>query len=110
MWNLNRPLCVSGCLLGLVSGCQVMAPWDSADPHAVVARAIEASGGKASLETLAKCHMQTKGTSYEDDNRHVSFDALTWQDVPNRMRQEMRLQRDGKNETIVTIVDGDRGW
>src|SRR5436190_1108560 len=98
---------VTGCLLvasGLVRAAEPLSI--SPEPRAIVARAIEAAGGKAHLESLPAFHAVTTGSSATGERlRQEAF-----QQLPDRLKQLQQIIRgDTVKESSVGLI-GESGW
>ena len=98
-----------GCLLLVSSGCLMIGGNNQPDPKETVARAIAASGGRERLRTLERCEMETRGVLFRD-GKSGTFTVTAWQDLPDRMKQEMRLDLGGEHVSVVTVVNGQSAW
>jgi hypothetical protein len=93
----------------------LLAGWNSParaqdDARAVIARAIEASGGAARLNQLATQQAKARGTVFPDDKTTIPFTAETFVQLPGQFKNVMTLDVQGKKLTLVQVLDGNQGW
>jgi outer membrane lipoprotein-sorting protein len=79
------------------------------DARAVVAKAVAAQGGEAKLAKIRAVRSKLKGTLY-DGNREISFAGEQSFQLPSQIRIVLTLKTTPKAQTIVQVIDGDKGW
>jgi hypothetical protein len=79
------------------------------DPKAIVEKAIRAHGGEAKLAKLNATQAKSKGTM-EMMGQTLPFTSTATGQLPDKMREEVTLERMGRKLTILQILNGDKGW
>lgn len=100
-----RPL-VLCCLLGLPG---LVSAQEVRDAQKIVDQALAAGGGEARLSNLKAAVWKTRAVAHFTGSPVPSTGTLYGQ-LPNSFRRESTSVRDGKSETRVYIVNGNRGW
>jgi len=96
---------VCGIALALFCGTAVAQD----DVNAIVEKAIKAHGGEANLSKYKASKLKAKGTmSAMGMDLDFTVDAAA--QLPDKMRNEIKLEVMGQAVTIIQLYDGKKGW
>jgi hypothetical protein len=106
-----NPLVRTVCLAGLVllPAVPVPAADDKPDADAILDRGIKALGGEARLEKYQAATWKAKGTVHRSSGT-IDYTGEWALQAPDRYREEITGQADGREFKRVRVVHGDHGW
>jgi hypothetical protein len=106
--QLNTLLCAST-LFVLVSPALFGEEKPMFNSRKIIHNAIQASGGRESLQKLIAYHTRAKGTYYKGKDRaQVMLDY--WSNVPNKSRTEVILSVDGQQIKFARVFNEKQAW
>jgi hypothetical protein len=79
------------------------------EARAIVAKAVEAQGGEAKLAKVRAVRSKLKGTLYAG-GQEVPFNGEMVLQFPTQIKIDLTLKTKPKNQHIVEVIDGDKGW
>ena len=79
------------------------------DPRAVVVKAIKAQGGEENMTKIRAGRSKLKGTLF-DNGREIPFTGEEVFALPNQIKITLVVKTAPKGQSIVEVVDGDKGW
>ena len=77
--------------------------------RAIIAKAIQAHGGKEAVQKLKAMTWKADGTMIFGNNKQPYQATYYWQ-APDKFRFDMAVNLGGNAGTFTVIVNGDRGW
>jgi hypothetical protein len=90
------------CMLGGRAGAD-----DSA--KAVIEKAVKAHGGQENLNRYRAVEMKCQGTIF-DQGMEIGFTGRIAGQLPDKFREELNLEFNGRNIAAIRVFDGKRGW
>ena len=79
------------------------------DPKAIIEKAIKAHGGQEKLTKLKATVMKAKGTM-SFGGMEAEFTMASSSQLPDRFRNEMKIERTGQTLAFTEVFDGKKGW
>jgi hypothetical protein len=101
--SLSLSACVLVAYVGVSRGDE------AADAKAVIDKALKASGGEAKLSKIKAMMMKSKGTYYGMGDG-LEYTAVSYWQAPDKEREEISFEADGKKMTLIFVFDGEKGW
>lgn len=95
-------------IVGVVGACALIITLRAKEelkPHEIIARAIQAHGGKEKLEKLKASVVKTKG-QYYGFGEPIDYQGETTLELPDRSR----IEAASKFGNYLQVVQGDSGW
>jgi hypothetical protein len=103
----NLILSLSACMfLAYTSGARAD---DAADAKALLEKSIKAYGGEAKLSKIKAMTMKSKG-KYYGGGEGVDYTEVTFWMAPDKERNEIMYETDGKKNTLIMVFNGDKSW
>jgi hypothetical protein len=78
------------------------------DARAVLVRAVQAHGGEAALTRFGARHVKIRGIL--TGNQNLPFTHELFYQGPQRVRDVLTVEAEGRKTTIVYGLNGDEGW
>jgi hypothetical protein len=104
MRNAPRPAWAAGLLLALAAPAPARE-----EPRAVVERAVAAHGGQDRLARVRADKVKVRGKFFVG-GRETEFTAETTVQLPAQFKNVMHFTADGKEHTLVQVLNGDDGF
>lgn len=79
------------------------------DPTTIVNLAIKAHGGEKVLKKYHAAEQSVKGTMTLG-NQQLQFQGSWWSQYPDKLKNELTLEIQGRKTTIINVLNGDKGW
>lgn len=96
--------------LALLTGVILTAePSSETEARALIARAITAHGGEANLTRFRAAQEKTKGAFFPT-GREAPFTQELSVQLPDRLRNVLRVEVENRKLTIIQILDRDKGY
>jgi hypothetical protein len=103
---MHRPLPAPLALVLLVGFTANSSAQD--DAYVIIDRAIAALGGEARLAQYQARQNKTRGTLVAFGG--IPFTQEVFYQSPGQIKEVLRAEANGKSSTVVSALDGDRGW
>jgi hypothetical protein len=79
------------------------------DARAIVAKAVAAQGGEEKLAKIRAGRSKLKGTLFAD-GREIAFTGEEMFQLPGQVKIVLNLKNTPAGQTVVEVIDGDKGW
>jgi hypothetical protein len=83
---------------------------EAADAKALLEKAIKAYGGEAKLSKIKATTMKSKGKYYGGGGDGVDYTEETFWMAPDKERNDIKFEADGKKNTFIMVFNGDKSW
>lgn len=103
---MRRLLIVCALLMSLLGSPN--RSWAQDDARAIIDKAINALGGEARLARYKARQNKTRGLLHSLGG--VPFTQEVFYQSPNQIKEVLRAGAEGKEVTITTALNGDKGW
>jgi hypothetical protein len=100
--------------IGILAGGWLMAVTATAaadqDPRQIIRQAIPAMGGIENARLIRAMHTKFAGRIYLEEGRSAELQGEVWQQFPDRSKQIMQINLNGKKRIVLYAVRGEDAW
>lgn len=105
MRKLILPALLAGVTIGTVARAQAQD-----DARAVVERAVKAHGGEEKLAKTRAVREKARGVLHHATLGKIEFTTENLVQLPGQFKVALQSESQGRKETVVQVLNGDRGW